>query len=76
LRPSILKHVNYTKLQNVAGTPAISLPLFAAADTMPIGSMFAAAHGNDDLLLALAFQLEREQPWASRWPACFLEAAR
>lgn len=76
LRPSILKHVNYTKLQNVAGTPAISLPLFAAADTMPIGSMFAAAYGHDELLLALALQLEREQPWVSRWPACFLEAVR
>jgi amidase len=42
---------------------------------MPIGSMFAAAHGNDDLLLVLTLQLAQEQPWASRWPACFLEAA-
>ena len=61
-------HVNYTQLQNMAGYPGISLPLFQSADGLPVGAMFWARSGLDDLLLALGCQLESALPWAHRRP--------
>ncbi len=69
LMTRMFDYVSYTPLHNLSGNPAISLPLFAAADGVPIGSMFAAARGREDLLLALAFELESAAPWSDRWPA-------
>lgn len=60
--------LGFTPLQNLAGTPAISLPLFEA-NGLPAGVMFAADRGQDETLLALAFELEAALPWADRWPA-------
>ena len=62
------RHVNYTQLQNMAGHPGISLPLFLSDCGMPVGSMFWSQSGADDLLLALGAQLEEAQSWASRRP--------
>ena len=59
--------LGFTPLQNLSGTPAISLPLFEA-ETLPAGSLFAADRGCEDLLLGLAFELEQAAPWAGRWP--------
>lgn len=64
----------YTPLQNMAGSPAVSLPLFTTDDGLPIGSMFAADRGADDLLLALAHDLEGAVPWRGRWPAIYTDA--
>lgn len=61
-------YVSYTPLQNLTGLPAISLPLFPDADGVPIGSMFAAARGQEKLLRELAFELEDALPWTHRWP--------
>jgi amidase len=60
--------IGYTPLQNLAGTPAISLPLFHDSQGLPLGSMFAADRGQEDMLLALAFELEQALPWRDRWP--------
>lgn len=68
LLSSMFEWVAYTPLQNMAGTPAISLPLFQSRDGLPIGSMFAADRAQEDVLLALAFELEAALPWAERWP--------
>jgi amidase len=68
LMSSMFEWVAYTPLQNIAGTPAISLPLFQSSEGLPIGSMFAADRGQEDLLLALAFELEVALPWSHRWP--------
>jgi amidase len=68
LMPEMFDYVSYTPLHNLTGHPAISLPLFVSRDGLPIGSMFAAARGREDLLLSLAYELERECPWADRWP--------
>jgi amidase len=60
--------VPYTPLANMAGTPAISLPLAWNTDGLPIGSMLMAAYGREDVLLRVASQLEAAQPWAGRRP--------
>ena len=61
-------YTNYTPLQNIAGTPAITLPLTRSGD-LPIGTMFAAGAGQDRTLLALAAALEQAAPWGAEWPA-------
>lgn len=69
LMPEMFDYVSYTPLHNLTGTPALSLPLYASKEGLPIGSMFAADRGKEDVLLDLAYQLERAHPWADRWPA-------
>lgn len=61
-------YVSYTPLQNLTGTPAMSVPLYMSENGLPVGSMFAAGHGQDELLLQLAFELEQAEPWGNRWP--------
>jgi amidase len=70
LLADLIRFIPYTPLQNLAGAPAISLPLAATPDGLPLGIMLAADRGGDDALLALAFELEAARPWATRWPAC------
>ena len=60
--------VGYTPLQNIAGTPAISLPMGWSDEGLPIGVMLAGDRGAEDVLLGLAYELEAAQPWADRWP--------
>ncbi|MEM8987714.1 MAG: amidase family protein [Pseudomonadota bacterium] len=65
---SVFQHVNYTQLQNMAGFPGLSLPLFTAANGMPAGAMFWTRAGGDDLLLSLGAALEKANPWGERRP--------
>jgi amidase len=60
--------VPYTPLANMAGSPAISLPLSWNDQGLPIGSQLMAAYGREDLLLRVASQLETARPWADRRP--------
>ena len=60
--------IPFTPLYNMTGCPAISLPLEQSAGGMPIGVMLGAALGREDLLLAVAGQLERAHPWFDRAP--------
>lgn len=69
LYDSVLDYVPYTPQYNVAGNPAISLPLFTSTEGLPIGSQFAAPTGEDATLLHLAYELEQAAPWNARWPA-------
>jgi amidase len=60
--------VAHTPMQNVAGLPAMSVPLFWSSQGLPIGSQFTAARGGERTLLELAYELEASRPWANRWP--------
>jgi amidase len=50
-------------MQNISGSPAISLPLASYSNGMPMGIHFIAAYGQDKLLLELAYELEAAQPF-------------
>jgi amidase len=69
LLPTLFDYVDYTPLQNMTGAPSISLPVFATDEGLPIGSMFSASAGGDEMLLMLAAEIEMAAPWADRWPA-------
>lgn len=58
----------YTPIHNIAGCPAMSLPLSWSDRGLPLGAQLAAAPGQDALLLGLAYELERAMPWQDRWP--------
>jgi amidase len=63
-----LAPVPFTQLANITGRPAISLPLHRTADGLPLGVQFVGGIGSEPTLLALATQLEAEQPWADDEP--------
>ena len=68
LRERCIRYVSYTPIHNVAGTPAMSVPLAWSPAGLPIGSQFAARRGDEATLLGLAYELEAARPWAGRWP--------
>jgi amidase len=58
----------FTAPTNIAGNPAMSVPLNWDPDSgLPIGTMFQAAIGNDRMLYELAYELEDASPWKERW---------
>ncbi|WP_424217150.1 amidase (plasmid) [Streptomyces sp. BI20] len=66
----LFDHAPFSAVFNVAGTPAMSVPITADAGTgLPIGMQFAAGYGREDLLFRLAGQLEQAAPWSNRTPA-------
>ena len=65
-------YMGYTRLHNICGTTAMSVPLHWDSDGLPIGSQFAARMGGEATLLALAYELEEVRPWASKRPPNFV----
>lgn len=54
----LMRYVGFTPLHNIAGTPAISLPMGMATQGVPIGVMLSAAYGDERTLLETAYELE------------------
>lgn len=59
----LTKYSPFTGIFNQSGQPSMSVPLFRTKDNLPVGSMFSASFGNENLLFSLAGQLEQAQPW-------------
>ncbi len=68
LAEKIYSYMPYTAFANITGQPSMSVPLYWTEDKLPVGVMFSAAFGREDLLFQLAGQLERSQPWFDRFP--------
>jgi amidase len=58
----------WTSAWNVTGMPAVSLPLHWTPSGLPVGVMLAARPAAEELLLALAAQVEAAAPWWHRYP--------
>jgi len=70
----VTDYVAYTPIHNVAGTPAMSVPLSWSNDGLPIGAQFAAPMGMERTLFQLAYELEEARPWTKRKPKIFASA--
>jgi len=57
----------FTSFVNVAGLPAISLPV-GEVEGVPVGVQLIGRPGREDVLLALGAQLERRLRWQRRHP--------
>lgn len=57
------QYSGFTSIYNGTGQPSMSIPLHRSATGLPVGVMFTGSWGSDQLLLDLASQLEKSQPW-------------
>jgi amidase len=58
----------YTPIHNIAGLPAMSVPLYITDTGLPVGSHFAAPVGCEATLFGLAYQLEEAAQWTRKRP--------
>lgn len=56
-------YMAFTPLHNLAGTPAISVPVGMAAEGIPLGIQLSAAYGDERTLLEVAYTLEAARPF-------------
>ena len=60
--------ISFTRIQNLTGQPAMSVPLFWNENNIPIGVQFAGRFGDEATLFRLAGQLEQARPWKNKIP--------
>lgn len=61
-------YVCYTPTWNYVGQPAASVPIGIDDDGLPLAIQLAGPPHSEPLILSLAAQLERANPWAQRRP--------
>jgi len=61
-----VQYTPFTSMVNVAGLPAITLPVHQTADGLPMGVQLIGRPGGEATLLALGAQLERRLHWERR----------
>jgi len=61
----------FTPIFNVTGQPAVTVPAGLGADDLPLSIQLVGRPGGEDVLYALAGQIESAAPWASRRPPLF-----
>jgi amidase len=66
--------VPFTPVFNVTGQPAVSLPLHQSSGGLPVGVQFVGPPAGEEMLIALAAQLEQARPWADRRPPLHVSA--
>ena len=63
-----VQYTPFTSMANVSGLPAISLPVHATAEGLPMGVQLIGKPGGEHTLLAIGAQLERRLHWQRRHP--------
>jgi amidase len=58
----------FTPVFNLTGQPAVTVPAGIADDGLPLSVQLVGRHGAEDVLYALAGQIEAARPWADRRP--------
>lgn len=58
----------FTSFANVAGLPAITLPVYQTENGIPMGVQLIGRPGGEHVLLAIGAQLERRLQWQRRHP--------
>ncbi len=66
-----VQYTPFTSFVNVSGLPAITLPVSATAEGLPMGVQIVGRPGREDVLLAIGAQLERRLRWERRHPAAW-----
>ncbi len=61
----------WTAVFNITGQPAVAVPAGFAADGLPLSVQLVGRIGAEDVLYALAAQIEAARPWAHRRPPMF-----
>lgn len=64
----LCKNCPFLSTANIAGIPAMSVPLSWSTSGLPIGSHFLGKLGSEKMLLQLAAQLEQAKPWIEMVP--------
>lgn len=67
----IAEYCAFTRIANLTGQPAASVPFGFDKTGLPVGVQTMAPHGEDASVLGLSAQLEEAAPWqwAAPWPA-------
>jgi amidase len=60
----------FTPLLNITGHPAASVPLHQGDNGLPAAIQVVGSMGREDIVLRLCAQLEAQDPWIDRHPAC------
>jgi amidase len=66
--PKLLAFTPFTDAWNVTGQPAVSLPMGADEQGLPVGAQLVGRPADEATLVRVSAQLEQAQPWAARRP--------